>query len=181
MIPYFIASLPRSRTAWLANFLTYGSSYCFHEPMNKVPLERYPNMLQSTGTVYAGVSDSLNTLVMEQLIDLFPKARIVVIRRPVNEVTISLQKAGLPDCPKMLERMDLALDQIERAYSPLQIEYDEFDTERIWRFLMPEVTFPRKRYQMLENFNITVPAPVSRFKGLELLTKAGDLFWPLIA
>lgn len=30
---YLIYAMPRSGSAWLANFLTFGESFCFHEPL----------------------------------------------------------------------------------------------------------------------------------------------------
>ena len=33
---FFITGLPRSRTAWLANWFTYGHTFCFHEACRKV-------------------------------------------------------------------------------------------------------------------------------------------------
>jgi hypothetical protein len=184
MIPYFIAALPRSRTAWLANFLTYGISFCFHEPMNKSLPKDYPDMMHGVGTAYCGTSDCLNSLVMDQLIDIFPEAKIVVIRRDKIEVGKSLERNGfgrLENMRHMLDRMDDQLDRITMSYDPLVIEYDDFDTARIWNYLFgASVPFPVRRHKMLETFNITVPVEINRLKGVELLARAGDLILPLI-
>jgi sulfotransferase family protein len=186
MIPYFIASLPRSRTAWLANFLTYGISYCFHEPMNKVVPKDYPDMLRGVGTTYCGISDCLNALIMDQLIDLFPEAKVVVIRRDISEVSKSLKRNGFFESEetsrRLLERINDQLDRITMSYDPLVIEFDDFDCARIWHYLFDGgFLFPTRRYQMLETFNITVPLEINRVKGMELLTKAGDFLLPLLA
>jgi len=180
MIPFFIASLPRSRTAWLANFLTYGPSYCFHEPLSDYSLEDYPRLLESTGTTFSGVADSLNCLVMEQLIDMFPRARVVVIRRNIEEVAHSVQKAFNIKCWEMLERMDRELDRIENAYSPLVIEYYKFDAVQIWKFLFGSHPLNNRRLEMLENFNVTVPSQICFNKAAHLLQRSGDLLWPFL-
>lgn len=180
MIPFFIASLPRSRTAWLANFLSFGPAYCFHEPMSYCPLEDYPRLLESTQTHYAGVADSLNCLVMEQLVDMFPRARIVVIRRDIMAVAESVQKAFNVKCSRMLERMNQELDRIEKAYDPLVIDYEQFDCAKIWKHLFGNIPLNRRRLEMLEDFSVTVHPQVSFNKARALQARSGDLLWPLL-
>jgi hypothetical protein len=175
---FFICSLPRSRTAWLANFLTYGPSFCFHEPMNKYALKEYPGLLAKTGKRHAGVSDSINTLVIEELVDMFPQAKIVVIQRPIEEVAKSLEALGLP-CPTLLEKMTVALDKIVHAYQPLVIDFHQFDAKRIWYYLFDD-QLDHARLNQLEGFNITVPKNIIELKGMELMVKAGDLLWPML-
>lgn len=179
MNPYFIASLPRSRTAWLANFLTYGPSFCYHEPMNEAPLQEYPWLFGRVAYEYVGASDSANTLVMEQLIDIFPAAKIVVVRREVAQVRASLQRIGL-DAGIWLEKMNKLLDRIEHAYRPLVISYAAFDAEAIWRYLFPSVPLNRKRLEMLENLRVVAPPQVSIQKGWQLLERNSEVLLPLM-
>jgi hypothetical protein len=180
MTPFFIASLPRSRTAWLANFLTYGPSYCFHEPMNQVPLSQYPWLLGSVGTEFSGASDSVNSLVMDQLIDMFPVAKIVVIRRDIFKVRESLKNAGLPSTGQWLEKMDQALGRIIQVYRPLVIDYIDFDAAKIWFYLFPKVPLNRRRLDQLETMRINVPVQVSINKGVELIHRNGEILLPLL-
>ena len=147
--------------------------------MNQYALKDYPRMLSSVDRKHVGVSDSLNTLVIEELIDMFPDARIVVIRRPIEEVTASLKALGY-SCPALLEKMNRALDFIEHAYNPLVIDYHRFNAEKIWYYLLPD-QIDRTRLKQLESFNIVVPKDVLDLKGMELMVKAGDLLWPLLA
>jgi hypothetical protein len=179
MNPFFIASLPRSRTAWLANFLTYQESFCYHEPMNKTKLQDYPFLLRKPCKKYVGVSDSMNSLVMDQLIELFPDARIVVIWRDVAQVEASLNRLGMP-CPGLIKKIAKELDRIVGAYEPLVVEYDAFDPAAIWDYLMPEIPLDYARLDMLNEFNVTVPPTIIRAKGEELMVNAGELLWPLV-
>lgn len=180
MNPFFIASLPRSRTAWLANFLTTGDSFCFHEPMNRTALSEYPRLLADTGKRYAGISDSLNSLIMEELIDFFPDAKVVVIRRPLEDVEASLAKLNFK-CPVLLRKIERELDRIIHAYKPLVVEFESFDPARIWKYLIPDIPLDRKRLKMLEEFTLVVPRDIIVLKGMELMAKAGDLLWPMLA
>ena len=180
MTPYFIASLPRSRTAWLANFLTYGPSFCFHEPMNQVSLAQYPWLLGSVGTEFAGSSDSVNTLVMEQLIDMFPDAKIVVIKRDIGRVKESLKNMGLPFTGTWLEKMDTALNRVIDVYRPLVIPYADFDAAKIWTYLFPKVPLNGRRLEQLETMWINVPSQTSITKGVELIRRNGEMLLPLL-
>lgn len=179
MNPFFIASLPRSRTAWLANFLTYQESFCYHEPMNRTKLKDYPNLLRKTCKNYAGTSDSMNSLIMDKLIQMFPEAKIVVVFRDLTEVEASLNRMGMP-CPGLLKKIDRELHRIMAVYEPLVIEYHKFDAALIWEYLMPGIPVDYARLDMLNEFNVTVPDTIIRAKGEELMVNAGELLWPLV-
>jgi hypothetical protein len=48
---FLILSLPRSGSAWLANFLTYDVSFCYHEPLADGPLFTKPKLTPITGAI----------------------------------------------------------------------------------------------------------------------------------
>jgi hypothetical protein len=84
-VDYLIFSLPRSGSAWLANFLTYGDSFCFHEPLAGGPLERLGRPASIVGVADTGAY-------------LFPVSaprEYALIRNP-QDVIDSLAKQGLP-------------------------------------------------------------------------------------
>lgn len=170
MNPYFICSLPRSRTAWLANFLTFGASFCFHEPFNEYAIEELPKLFVSMNREHVGISDSLSTYFMDTLLATFPQAKLVVIRRPFEEVDKRLRELGVP-CTDLLRQWEEALNEIVAKYDPLVVNYHRFDPEAIWYFLMPDVPLNRPRLQMLENFNVTVPMAINIRKGREFIEK----------
>jgi len=167
---FFICALPRSRTAWLANFLSYSACHCFHEPFNECGVEDLPFLFRATGKQYVGTSDSLNTLLLDRLLKIFPIAKLVLVRRPAVEVVHSLDALGW-HCPELIERMNQALDQIEEKHNPLVVNYHNFDAPGIWNFLMPEVPLNKDRTEMLETFNITVPKEVILRKAKEFVAK----------
>jgi hypothetical protein len=167
---FFICALPRSRTAWLANFLSYNASHCFHEPFNEYAIEDLTGLFQSTGKAHVGISDSLNCLIIELLLEVFPEAKLVLVRRPAGEVKKSLAQIGFP-APILVERMNQALNEIEQKYNPLVVSYHNFDPAGIWNYLMPEVPLNKERTAMLEIFNVTVPPPIIFSKAKEFLIK----------
>lgn len=92
MRPYFILGTPRSRTAWLAEFLSRPGRQCVHEPSRffceAADVFRYA--LQPA----AAASDSLLTFRWRLLLEAAPDARIVVVRRPVEDVVESFARKG---------------------------------------------------------------------------------------
>ncbi len=80
-------STPRSGSAWLSNFLTYGGSFCQHEPLaygKGVYFPEYP----VSGAIDTGAA----------FIKYVPPEGVEVfhLTRPYWEVTESLKKIGLP-------------------------------------------------------------------------------------
>ena len=175
MNTFFICALPRSRTAWLANFLSYGPAHCFHEPLGSHDLEELPEVFRATGRQYVGTSDSVNTLLVDHLLKIFPLAKLVVVRRPWAEVGNSLVHLGFPTSWELLRKMDKALDEIESKHKPLVIDYYNFDAQEIWNYILPDVPFNRERTEMLETFNITVPKSVSEAKGEQFLARTKNV------
>lgn len=81
---FLIYAMPRSGSAWLANFLTYGECFCFHEPLAGGPLERLGRPAEIVGCADTGAY-------------LFPvkaEREYALIRHP-QAVTYSLVKRGL--------------------------------------------------------------------------------------
>lgn len=91
--PFVVLGMPRSRTAWLARFLSYQDWFCGHDQL------RY---MRGMGDVKAWLTQA-NTGTCETggapfwrlLQGMCPEARVVVVRRPVEEVMESLWKLGL--------------------------------------------------------------------------------------
>jgi hypothetical protein len=170
MNTFFICSLPRSRTAWLANFLCYDPCHCFHEPFNEYAIEDLPELFQSTRKEYVGISDSTNTLFIEPILKVFPSSKLVLIRRPSHEVDQRMRELGLP-CHQLIMRLDSILDEIEENHNPLVVNYHSFNASAIWAYLIPEVPLNIERLKMLETFDVTVPKTILVRKGLEFVKK----------
>ena len=142
--PYLIFALPRSRTAWLARFLSYGDWHCGHEEL------RYMRGLDDirawatqpcTGTVET-VAAPWWRLVER----LAPSARMAVVRRPVAQVVESLM--ALPGITfdrvlieKRMAALDRKLEQIANRTGCLSVTFDELATEdacaRLFEYCLP--------------------------------------------
>lgn len=87
--PFIVYALPRSRTAWLSAFLSYGDWACTHDQamtLRSIQDARDFFGREETGTVETGVAPGWRLVNV-----LCPGIREVVIRRPVAEVMESFR------------------------------------------------------------------------------------------
>jgi hypothetical protein len=125
-----IFALPRSRTAWLSHFLSYGDWHCAHEEVRH---------LRSFGDVAAWFTQPCTGTIETAAASwwrMLPKGvRVATIRRPVSEVVDSLMR--IPGCAfdrdavtTLMTRLDRKLDQIEaRLPGVLSVRYEDLTRE----------------------------------------------------
>jgi len=126
---FVVFATPRSRTAWLARFLTYGAWLCGHDEVRHCrSLDDVRSWLAQphTGTVETAVAPFWRLLP--------PDVRVVTVRRPVPEVVASLARSGVTFDPavmtRLVERVERKLDQIEaRVPGVLSVTYAELADE----------------------------------------------------
>jgi len=144
MLDFLILALPRSRTAWLSRFLTYGDHICGHEEARH---------WRSLDDVRAFCSQphvgSAETAVAPfwRLIDTFaPTTRIVIVRRPVKDAWNSLMR--VPGCNldpdatlRALVSVDRKLDQVAARRPVLSVNFDDLANEAtcrsVWEHCLP--------------------------------------------
>ena len=107
---FIVVGLPRSRTAWLAKFLSYDQVRCQHEP--SLRFESIIDLDFYFSDPHAAASDCMMTWLWRDILKVRPAARFVVIRRPRIEVEASLAKLGITLPSWFLEKMDRRLDEI---------------------------------------------------------------------
>ena len=131
--PFVIFALPRSRTAWLSHFLSYGGWLCGHDEarhMRGLGDVKAWFAQPNTGTVETAIAHWWRLLP-----SLAPHAKVVVIRRPVAEVVDSLMR--IPGCQfnraliaSAMTRLDRKLEQIAtRIPGALSVGYADLDSE----------------------------------------------------
>ncbi len=177
----FICSLPRSRTGWIANFLTYGPSFCFHELCGDVQkLSEYPRILGSVKTPFVSVSDSGNLFAIDRLIEMFPTCRLVVVRRNRMDVDASLRKLGF-EISETLAILDEDLDRIEKIHASrvLSLDFENLDARALWSWCVPGTHINELRLSMLETLNVQIKPTVLREnveRNLPAAITRGSLF-----
>ena len=142
---FFITGLPRSGTAWIANYLTYGNSFCFHEGLADYDsIHDFAAMLDQTEAECVGDSDTVITGILPWLYEKYPDARYVFIQRNRYDVEQSLitngfsthkipeiQRSldwGIKHIPSLLITFDDLFDNMQRVCDYIGV--DCFSTER---------------------------------------------------
>lgn len=125
---FLVVGLPRSRTAWLAKFLTYGGVTCGHEEL------RHCRSLEDVDTWFSQPGVGSAETAAAPWWRLFPDCKVVVVRRPVSEVVGSLM--AIPGVTfdrealtRLMEYHDRKLDQIEARLDCLSVTFDDLNTE----------------------------------------------------
>lgn len=166
---FFILALPRSRTAWIANFLTYENSFCFHEGLMRISsVHGLKKMFSETGKKIVGNSDCGNILYVNLIKRHFDHARFVIINRDVEEVIRSLDEMeGFSDT-ETVYRADVTLKALRNETDALQIDYDDLGEEacrRLWDYCVG-TPFDKTRWEMLDGIDMNI-IPEKKVKQIQ--------------
>lgn len=113
---FFITGLPRSRTAWLANFFSTGDVFCWHEAMAGVgSQDEYWKRMRSPQATYVGNSDC--GLFMGGYRKGCP---LVIIERDLDEVEEALFHKGFPGTRSVLIESKEAMDEMVGLRIPFE-------------------------------------------------------------
>lgn len=164
---YQILGYPRSRTAWLAAFLTTENSFCFHEGVGNLKERRlrtipeYRKLIKLYSEHYEHVGDA-NTVALLRQKYIIPGAKIVIIERDKSDVEGSLYALGFyADIPEV----------IEYPYNEyITVKFEEIDNklDEIWDFCLPGIKYQSARAKLFKQMNIQVKNPYDyvNFKGV---------------
>lgn len=145
MSPFLVLSLPRSRSAWLSRFLTYGDTICGHEELRH--LRSLDDIKLWFDQPNIGSAETAAAPWWRLLQNFAPATRIVIVKRPIDEVFDSLMR--LPGCSfdpaillPLLAKLDCKLDQIAARWpNVLTVRYEDLADEatcaRIFEFCTP--------------------------------------------
>jgi len=149
-VSFFVLGLPRSRTAWLANFLTYGDLFCHHEASNGCKsMAEYKDKIQDDG-------DSNTAIALFNIEEEFPDAKFIIIDSPPEKaIEYSLKTYGIENKESILE-MKAILDNIDGLHIPV----NDIDNrlEDIWNYVSSD-HFNEKRAKLLSSLNIQILDP----------------------
>lgn len=174
---FFITGLPRSRTAWLANLLTYSTSFCWHDALTFTStIPRLWTFLCEhirNGYDYLGNSDSALLFHRDEMVKLFPEAKWVIVERDSKEVAKSFWDqfhATYPGGPTTFEETCLMTSNLSELFQKvknafpncLHVKFTDLENpptiEAIWKHCLPSLRFNGDRLRMLETFRVNVIA-----------------------
>ena len=145
--PFFVVGLPRSRTAWMASFLSYDGNFCHHEGLNGCrTIQEYKDKIGDDG-------DSGTGLMMFDLNAEFPDSKVVVIDSPISK-SVAFINRNFGACDMgMLQYMKDRLDKIDG----LHVHFDDIDEALpdIWAHLIG-TPYDARRGKLLSGMNVQV-------------------------
>lgn len=160
---FFIFGRPRSRTAWCANFLTYGTSFCMHEPF----ADHTPQELQREFNRYParsiGAADTSLIHNPYEILALFPQARLVMLtgthdswRRFAN--SHSLSQELILRVENDYQRTKALLEQTGRCafVNAHSLMWNAHLARNLWAHCTGSDNMDEDRYKLLSNFNVQV-------------------------
>ena len=172
---FFITGLPRCRSAWFANLLTYGNrygeSFCFHDAwhgLESVEAIR-PKLENMCGQLVhyddhhkcrpvVGISDPALLLFWRQMAEWYPDAKWVVVLRDYKDAVKSCTKVTTPNRKVALLPMVKELGALVSELDPMVIEFGDITSETITKLEnYLDVDFgPKERIEMLLKFNVQI-------------------------
>lgn len=183
----FMLCLPRSRSAWLAQFfLTYIPA--MHDTLGRCEsIDEFKREVDAkigwATEVPVFVAETAGIFVWNQMYDAFPHARFLFVDRNAAHVRSSLRtnKMSSASVSMMSQRFDAAKQALyfRGAYS-LCVPYERINAElrNIWRFVGMSKLFDERYAQQAMEHNYQVPVDVQRArmdpsKFNKLLASAG--------
>ena len=149
----FVTGLPRSGTAWLSNYLSYGKSCFLHDYwVNHTP-SQLKDFLDKEGLESGGVCDAGNLVLFEKINKTFPDAKWVIITRPAKDVEQACSNINMPlaDFSSHISALVKEKDVLKVPFKSLFSRADE-----IGRFIDSDWSCPAWRKNALTRLNVQV-------------------------
>jgi len=164
MRPFVVFAMPRSRSAWLGAFLTYGEWVCLHDI--SAAFQSTEDITRVLGRPHTGICDTQIALLWPEVIEASPSARLVTLRRPKNEIIASGERLGFNTSKigHAIDRLDIAMKEIEGLSGVLKITFADLATEagckRVFEHCLPHL-FDRGWWQAISPMNIQVDPEIA--------------------
>lgn len=173
--PFLICGLPRSRTAWLANFLNYGDVECSHELVHELSVSGMHRFITRSSQKYAGNSDTMQSLLMPDILRLMNPPIVVVQRDPIA-VAASLTALGLHTSLQLMQMLQMGLEYVKGLPRCLTVRFEDLSNpetgEAILKHVAPCEPFNRWRFTQLCGWNVQV----TKGKLMKILEKVKEDF-----
>lgn len=177
--PFFILGLPRSRTAWLATWLSYNGRICWHDALGHVTNENDLRALVDAGA--CGFAETAGSYFPRVLHRAFPKAKFVFVTRLSTDVVDSLNRLG-KNGSNVVNVASGALQEAIAYLTPrtdvkfVQFEkLDDFATlANLWRALRSD-PFPSRYTTAMLQMRVTKLRPFAGRLPVDMLLKESQL------
>lgn len=156
---FLITGLPRSGTAWLANWFTTDYSTCWHEALTEYSLEELARV--RTDGLF-GVSETSVCCLDPAEVNALPIPKLIV-HRPLEEVNRSLVTLGLPGA--MTNQHVSNLKEISGTHIDFRDLFDLVRFRAAHERLVP-LRFNAERFRTLSTFVVENHTAVMRCLGV---------------
>jgi len=163
MKPFLIIALPRSMTAWMANWLTYSNCLCYHEG-----LETYGSLDAlidkcKGGMLYGDSSPALSVTSSDEIIEKKDSFNIGYIESDASESLESFKKVNpIPEKVSAETVINYSLMNIKKILKEVECftisKNDIFNADKLKEFtknLCGQDLFNKDRFDMLTNIRVT--------------------------
>ncbi len=158
---FIVTGLPRSRTAWCANWLTTDQSLCYHDERFDESLLVNPRRVGFSGPELIEQSDDI-------LLDYVNAPWLVLLRNSddarsafqvhVKSIPGAWDVTGDAATDNLFELRAHKLAVISKHCTVKAIEWTELDNEQtareVWTHLLPGIAFDVARWRLLCKFNV---------------------------
>jgi len=142
MIDFAIIALPRSGTAWAANFLTTDASVCIHDPMATMRLDDMEGI---------GGGVACTALWTEPEFVYINIKRWIILERNISEVNQFAFDAGYqPFTPCAIDKFQ----SLRGPRMPWTALFDECSARDIFEYLKPAEKFNVARHAILRDMKV---------------------------
>jgi len=158
---YFIFSLPRSRSTWVAHALCYGKSVCYHDLTAEGDMDYIEHTLQDSGFEFSGMAD---TGIIHRIPEMtrFSSCPAIALHRDHHQCEKSTLAAGYKIPHKFYVDGDYWLQNLHEYWEGpvLHVNYDDIDTagSAIWEHCIGS-GFNSGWWEYLCNLKIEVNIP----------------------
>lgn len=145
---FLILGLPRSRTAWLANFMTHDGFFCSHEGLNGCP-----SLFVYRDKFTNGMGDSNTGLALFDFEPLFTTFKKVIIDSDIDSAVAFSKKHYSCDSTRTMIAMQSRLNSLDG----LHVHFNDINQrlEDIWTYIT-DLPFNTERAKMLMGFDVQV-------------------------
>lgn len=141
-------------------------------------VESFKQRMNSPEAKYVGNSDSGNIMFIDEILDEFPNAKMVLIERPMDEVAESLVSAGFPESWDYLRLCQNDLAELKVKARPMVVNFHRLDHEAckdIWNYVTDGSPLNEARLEMLEAMRIEVIPEIITNKVMKNMGQFMDL------
>lgn len=156
-ISYFITGFPRSRLAWLSNYLTYDNSICLFDGLKHgIKAQDFGFLDDFHGLAeVVGIADSGLPIYQDTMIEKYPKAKWVLIERDCKDSKQAIKNLGI-NPGNTLATLSVKMDELRGRVNVLRVPYESLDEAvlDVAKFINPAWKHNQVRHEMLLGFNV---------------------------